>query len=141
MPLSRAVFHEIMPYLREFYHEIMVFLGVVYHEIPFFKDFDNGSKTARKTVEHEARFHKVNVVSKRVAYLYIRACVFVCAEPYRGSVRSVVKSSRRADRRPFRLSLKRFYQSYRPPRVVRAFSLCGYLLEKIKNRLVALTNL
>ncbi len=40
MPLSRAVFHEIMPYLREFYHEIMVFLGVVYHEIPFFKELE-----------------------------------------------------------------------------------------------------
>ena len=40
MPLSRAVFHEIMTYLREFYHEIMVFLGVVYHEIPFFKELE-----------------------------------------------------------------------------------------------------
>ena len=40
MPLSRAVFHEIMPYLREFYHEIMVFLGAVYHEIPFFKELE-----------------------------------------------------------------------------------------------------
>lgn len=40
MPLSRAVYHEIMPYLREFYHEIMVFLGVVYHEIPFFKELE-----------------------------------------------------------------------------------------------------
>ena len=40
MPLSRAVFHEIMTYLREFYHEIMVFLGVVYHEIPFFKKLE-----------------------------------------------------------------------------------------------------
>ncbi len=40
MPLSRAVFHEIMPYLRDFYHEIMVFLGAVYHEIPFFKELE-----------------------------------------------------------------------------------------------------
>ena len=40
MPLSRAVYHEIMPYLREFYHEIMVFLGAVYHEIPFFKELE-----------------------------------------------------------------------------------------------------
>ena len=40
MPLSRAVFHEIMSYLREFYHEIMVFLGAVYHEIPFFKELE-----------------------------------------------------------------------------------------------------
>lgn len=40
MPLSKVVFHEIMPYLREFYHEIMVFLGAVYHEIPFFKELE-----------------------------------------------------------------------------------------------------
>lgn len=50
MPLSRAVYHEIMPYLREFYHEIMVFLGVVYHEIPFFKKLEkmDTKKTPRR---------------------------------------------------------------------------------------------
>ena len=52
MPLSMAVFHEIMPYLGEFYHEIMVFLGVVYHEIPFFKELekmDTKKNTPSKT--------------------------------------------------------------------------------------------
>lgn len=48
MPLSRAVFHEIMPYLRKFYHEIMVFLGVVYHEIPFFKELEEIDTKKRK---------------------------------------------------------------------------------------------
>ena len=53
MPLSRAVFHEIMPYLREFYHEIMVFLGVVYHEIPFFKELEkmDTKKTPRRKLD------------------------------------------------------------------------------------------
>lgn len=55
MPLSMAVFHEIMTYLREFYHEIMVFLGVVYHEIPFFKELEKMDTKKRKRLFTAAR--------------------------------------------------------------------------------------
>ena len=74
MPLSRAVFHEIMSYLREFYHEIMVFLGAFYHEImvflgafyheiPFFKELEKMDTKKRKRLFYRRLRFKRKILS------------------------------------------------------------------------------